>query len=333
MAFEKGRNERLLEVIRTQTEIAKVGLDLGGVMALVARRAQELTGASGAVVELAEGEEMVYRAASGVAEKQLGLRLRRDGSLSGLCVKTGEPMVSEDTALDPRVDRAACERVGLRSMVVAPLRHNDNLVGVLKVLAGVPHAFGPEDVETLQLMSELIAAAMYHATQYQASGLFHQATHDALTGLPNRALFYDRLRHGLARAGRASERLGILFLDMDGLKPINDHFGHKAGDAALRQVAARLRKVSRQSDTVARLGGDEFGVVLTHVFDRAGVATHAERMAESIAAPFELEGQPIQLGASVGSALFPEDGQEVEVLIDKADQAMYREKRGRERRV
>lgn len=94
------RNERLMDVIKIQTEVAKLGLDLGGVMSLVAQRAQMLTGAGAAVVELAEGEDMVYRAVSGFAEAQLGLRLKRESSLSGLCVKTGQTLQSADTALD-----------------------------------------------------------------------------------------------------------------------------------------------------------------------------------------------------------------------------------------
>lgn len=319
----------LLAVIRTQNEIAKMGLDLGGVMAMVAQSAQELTGASGAVVELAEGDEMVYRAATGMAENQLGLRLKRIGSLSGLSVATGSPLVSDDSRLDPRVDRAACERVGLRSMVVVPLRHEGALVGVLKVLSREPRVFDGEHVEILELMSELIAAAMFHATHYQANELFHLATHDALTGLPNRALFFDRLRHGLANARRAAERLAVLILDMDGLKPINDHFGHRAGDAALRQVAGRIRQSARESDTVARLGGDEFGVLLGKVGDRSGAAAHGGRLAEAIAAPFDFEDRSIPLGASIGVSLFPEDGEDIETLIEKADQSMYQVKRGR----
>lgn len=326
------RLERLLGVIRMQTEIAKQGLDLGGVISVVAQRAQVLTGANGAVVELAEGEEMVYRAAAGIAEVQLGLRLRRDGSLSGLCVASGRPLLCDDAATDPRVDRAACERVGLRSMVVVPLRHGDSLVGVLKVMSREPGAFDEADIELLELMTELIAASMYHATQYQANELFHLATHDSLTGLPNRALFFDRLRHGLASARRGNDKLAVLILDMDGLKPINDRFGHRAGDAALRQVAARILAVSRQSDTVARLGGDEFGIVLYRVSDRDGATQQGVRLAESIAASFSFEQREIELGASIGVAVFPEDGDDIEILVEKADQNMYAVKRGRESR-
>ncbi len=179
-------------------------------------------------------------------------------------------------------------------------------------------------------MSELIAASIHHATRYEASELFHLATHDPLTGLPNRALFFRPAapRHG-QRPAPAPSGWPSSILDMDGLKPINDNYGHRAGDAAIRQVAARIRKISRQSDTVARLGGDEFGVVLSRVADRAGVAAHGDRLADTIAAPFEFEEKEIRLGASIGMSLFPEDGEDLELLIEKADHSMYSEKRGR----
>ena len=156
------------------------GLDLGDVIALVSTRAQQLTRASGAVVELAEGDEMVYRATSGIAAQHLGLRLKRKNSLSGLCVAEGRPLCCDDSDTDDRVDRTACRKIGLRSMIVVPLRHHDVVVGVLKVMAGAPHAFDDSDVHILGLMSDLIAAAMFHAAK--TSELFIQATHDAMTG-------------------------------------------------------------------------------------------------------------------------------------------------------
>lgn len=319
--------ERLLGVIRTQNEIAKLGLDLGGVMTLVAAQASLLTGADGAVVEMAEGDDMVYRAVAGMAEPQLGLRIARATSLSGACVATGQPMRCDDAWTDPRVDRLACEKVGLRSMIVVPLKHHDAQVGVLKVLAREPSAFEQADVEILELMTELIAASMYHATHFGSDGLFHQATHDALTGLANRALFYDRARHGLASARRTRQRLALMILDLDNLKPINDNLGHRAGDASLLEVASRLRSVSRQSDTVARLGGDEFGALLMPVADREGLESHAGRMAEAINGPFSFDGNAIELRASLGLSLYPEDGEEIDQLVDKADRAMYAAKR------
>jgi diguanylate cyclase (GGDEF)-like protein len=324
-----GVNERLLEIIRTQGDVAKLGPDLGAVMALVAERARTLTHAMGAVVELAEGSEMVYRAAAGAVESHLGLRLSRAHSLSGLCVQQGHALCCEDSETDQRVDRVACRRVGLRSMVVVPLRHHDTVIGVLKVMSERVAAFAADDLRVLGLMSDLIAAAMFHATQHAAGELFHRATHDVLTGLANRALFYDRLRHCLDQARRESRHLGVLYLDMDGLKPINDRYGHRAGDAAICEFGTRIRDAARKSDTVARLGGDEFAVILAKVDDHAGALAHVHRLEQRIGVPFEFEHKPIALGASIGIALYPRDGNELESLLEAADRAMYAIKRAR----
>ncbi|WGS54133.1 sensor domain-containing diguanylate cyclase [Paraburkholderia sp. D15] len=322
-------SETLLAIVRAQTEIAKLGLDLGGVMSFVAERVQQLTRADGAVVELAEGDEMVYRASSGIAENLLGLRLKRDGSLSGLCVKTGDILRCEDSETDPRVDRDACRRVGLRSMIVTPLRHMDTTVGVLKVVGAAANAFDDDNIRALELMSELIAAAMFHAARYETSELYLLATRDALTGLPNRALFYDRLRQAIHLAQRSSERLGILNLDLNDLKPINDRFGHRAGDAALKEAAARMNKAARRSDTVARVGGDEFAFILPGIGSKADAERLGMRVVEQIREPFEFEGRALDLDISVGAAVLPDDGVEMTALIDRADEAMYQAKRAR----
>jgi diguanylate cyclase (GGDEF)-like protein len=319
----------LLEVIKTQTEIARLGVDLGSVMQLVCQRASSLIAAGGAVVELAEGEEMVYRAAAGFAGSQLGLRLRRDGSLSGLCVAQEKILQCDDSELDDRVDRAACRKVGLRSMLVVPLRHDEQTVGVLKVMSAKVAAFTEQDVQLLGLMSELIGAAMYHAVKFETNDLYYRATHDALTSLANRALFFDRLRQQMAHAGRRQCKVGILNIDMDGLKAINDSFGHRAGDAAICEVASRISAELREDDLAARLGGDEFGVILSGVRDRGSVEQKCSSMAERIRTPFEFEGRALCLGASIGLAICPEDGTQMEQLIEIADQAMYSVKHAR----
>lgn len=320
---------RLMDVIRLQTDIARLGLDLGAVMAMVCASSCRLTGASGAIVELAEGEEMVYRATSGIADPHLGLRLQRAASLSGLCVAQGMPLYCDDTETDVRVDRSACRRIGIRSMVVVPLRHNDTSVGVLKVASTQAHAFTADDMHLLELLSGLIAAAMFHATRSGADELYRQATHDALTGLPNRALFYDRLRHHLMLARREARNFCVMMLDMDGLKAINDGHGHRAGDAALRECAQRLRAIARGSDTVARVGGDEFAMLLPGVPGIEQVGVIAARVQAHLGPPLEWEGRQLRVGASLGAAIFPRDSDQLDGLIDHADAAMYACKRER----
>src|SRR5262245_3311263 len=160
--------ERLSAIIATQQEIATAGLDLGTVLTLIADRTQALTGASGAAVELAEGSALVYRGASGTAADPLGLRLQVDTSVSGRCVRTGQALRCDDAEADDRVDRQACRKVGLRPMIVVPLLYDRRAVGVLKVLSHQPGAFSDRDVQTLQLMAGLIAAALNHAAAYEA---------------------------------------------------------------------------------------------------------------------------------------------------------------------
>ena len=151
----------------------------------------------------------------------------------------------------------------------------------------------------------------------------HMAHHDALTDLPNRALFRDRLQQSVARA-RRGEGMALLYLDLDRFKPVNDNLGHAAGDALLKSVAARLRKIARDTDTVARLGGDEFAVIQVGVKDASEATALACRLVMALAAPHHLDGTPITVGASIGIALAPKDGLDPDELLKKADSALYR---------
>jgi diguanylate cyclase (GGDEF)-like protein len=323
--------EKLMEVIAIQTEVARLGLDLGGLMNLVVHRTLNLAGADGAAVEMAEGDEMVYRAAAGMAEGSLGLRLQRGSSLSGLCVSEGRALHCDDALEDPRTDRVACLKLGLRAMVVVPLRHQGETVGVLKAMSASVAHFNARHVALLSLLSDLVAAAMYFATRYAPGALFHKATHDGLTDLPNRSLFLDRLRSSLGQAERDRQPLAVVMLDMNGLKPINDRHGHRAGDAALLEFARRLGAGVRQSDTVARLGGDEFAVMLRPLAAEGVLDATMARLARQLDGNFTFEGRTLVISASVGAASFPEDGGDMAQLLDLADQRMYGHKRGRQR--
>jgi diguanylate cyclase (GGDEF)-like protein len=160
--------ERLRNVIDAQRDIMACRPDVEAVMRVTAEWARCLTGASAGVVELVENDEMVYRASAGTAAGSEGLRLKRAESLSGLCVERHEMLYAEDTDLDPRVDRAACKRVGARSMLVVPLFHAEQCVGVLKVYAPSPRAFDEDDAATLSLMVGFISAAMGYAAAHDA---------------------------------------------------------------------------------------------------------------------------------------------------------------------
>ena len=149
---------------------------------------------------------------------------------------------------------------------------------------------------------------------------------DTVTGLPNRALLADRLAQELARARRASQEFAVLLFDLDGFKDVNDTWGHAAGDRVLAAVAERARRCVRASDTVGRLGGDEFLAILPET-SAAGAAGVAEKLRDSLAAPYPLEGATAQLSASIGVSIFPVHGEDGESLQRAADAALYTAKR------
>jgi diguanylate cyclase (GGDEF)-like protein/PAS domain S-box-containing protein len=157
--------------------------------------------------------------------------------------------------------------------------------------------------------------------------LERQATHDFLTGLPNSCLFVDRLEQLLAHARRFGGRVGILFVDLDGFKDINDRFGHQAGDQILTLMAQRLKAALRQVDTAARLGGDEFGVVLPDLAAGADAEVVAKKILDRIALPFFLKNRECRLSASIGISYYPDHGSSVDELISLADSTMYMAKR------
>lgn len=183
-----------------------------------------------------------------------------------------------------------------------------------------------EHVRDRRLLDYQLAAAVE-----QEAAARHAAVHDTLTGLPNRALLEDRMGHGLAQAKRHGWGMGILFLDLDGFKQINDTLGHGAGDRLLVSVARRLLENSRSDDTVARYGGDEFACLMLEIKSESDAAAIAQSMLDSLNRPHELVAgdQTFQSGvrASIGIALFPQHGDCAESLLRAADAAMYLAKR------
>lgn len=150
------------------------------------------------------------------------------------------------------------------------------------------------------------------------------AHHDNLTGLPNRNLLNDRMNHALARAKRHGGRMAVLYVDLDKFKPINDTLGHEAGDHVLREVSRRLAECVRSSDTVSRVGGDEFVVVIEEIQRPKEAALVARKIVDSLSKPVDYQGHACQIGASIGVAVFPDDGATMEEVCKAADIAMYR---------
>jgi diguanylate cyclase (GGDEF)-like protein len=156
--------------------------------------------------------------------------------------------------------------------------------------------------------------------------LRHVAQHDTLTGLPNRALFNDRLNQELARAKRQGGRFAIAFLDLDHFKPINDNFGHDVGDQVLRWVARQLAATVRAADTVGRIGGDEFVVLLAQLSESDAILALANKLNQALRQPFAVNGHQLSISCCIGVARYPEDGTDALTLTKGADDAMYRAK-------
>jgi diguanylate cyclase (GGDEF)-like protein len=313
------REQLLLEIIELQNEVADAKLDLERVLAVVVERAASLTGASGSVVELVEGAEMVYRAAWGSASGTLGLRLNRAKSLSGLCVERTMPLRSNDTEADPRVDRETCRRVGVASMACVPLLSDGTAIGVLKVLSNAKWAFTGATEALLGPLARIIATSIHQASTHERA--VHDSLHDKLTGLLNRRAFDERIEFELVRHRRYRQGLCLAMFDLDGFKLTNDRYGHAAGDEALCHVAKILTECARKTDACFRLGGDEFALIMPNTHSD-GALLVVERIAQAVAAQSVGRGT-IGLSAGVVEA----NDQTAAELISAADLLLYDEKR------
>lgn len=183
------------------------------------------------------------------------------------------------------------------------------------------------ECENRELSAFILQVVDMTSFKQAESNIRFLAFHDPLTGLCNRVQFQDKLAAELIRAKRERIHTAVVFIDLDRFKLINDTLGHQAGDLALQEVGRRLQKSVRHSDTVARFGGDEFTILLPNVSDKASAAAVAEKLMHAISTPICLAGHIFDLRASAGVAVYPEDGQDADSLIEAADQAMYYQKR------
>jgi diguanylate cyclase (GGDEF)-like protein len=221
--------------------------------------------------------------------------------------------------------RATFEAFGVERVAIVPIESRGAFLGV--VTAGFVDATdNAHEVDPL-LFDRLTALADHAATALENAELLdrmrHEALHDPITGLPNRILIEDRGRQAFAQANRAEDRVGLLFIDLDRFKNINDTLGHHAGDEVIRAVADRLDAMMREGDTLARLGGDEFVVLLPRVRDAEDCVRVASRLIESLKEPFAVAGHELFLSCSIGIACSPDHGTNYESLLQYADSAMY----------
>ena len=255
------------------------------------------------------------------------------GTLTGEVIRCGEALLlAPDCGMHLPAHVRAVGRPALNWLGV-PLVARERVLGALVVQTYTGDVrYSESDKQLLQFVSTQVAAAIER--KQNETWLRHIAQHDALTALPNRTLFDDRLQAALRRARHSQELLGLLYLDLDHFKHVNDTCGHGVGDALLQDVARRIRRSVRESDTVCRMGGDEFVVLLAGIKQADHALIASEKMRAALLQPFELGGQRLSVSASIGVAVYPGHGSEGQHLIREADRAMYdAKKRGGNRCV
>lgn len=218
------------------------------------------------------------------------------------------------------------ERVVFRHIDVGTNNQNDwYVVASAPAWVSWTEGLGPTSIVTLMIGIAVLALSLRRAVSYQRN-LRRQALTDELTGLPNRSLLRDRLTQEALKADRGGSKFAVILLDLDRFKEVNDTLGHHRGDELLQTLSLRLQALMRQTDTLARLGGDEFAVLMPHTDGVMAASVVAERMAEAFSENFVISGIPVHVGVSMGIAVFPDHGRDVETLLQHADVAMYRAK-------
>jgi diguanylate cyclase (GGDEF)-like protein len=207
------------------------------------------------------------------------------------------------------------------SAVCRPIRCRYGQSAALVLLYPKDRLPGPHDIRSAEIAERLARVAIEQSRLYES--LHHQAHHDSLTGLPNRLLFEEKLESFIHDAAAPGNRMAILFVDLDLFKKVNDTFSHRVGDLFLREIACRMRNTIRPTDVVARIGGDEFTILIRELKEPAEASEVADRLLESIRQPVQIEDREITSSASVGIAIYPEDGCDAETLQRAADAAMY----------
>jgi diguanylate cyclase (GGDEF)-like protein len=336
-----------LEEARRQNETARALLALSASLAdarTVDAVAQRLAEAVTAVVEQqratvmtwdATKQHLTYRGFAGLDAEEVARRIGTTMSpseypeLARTLEHPQSAVIDRDTASPELLP--VFEQLGIWGTCIVPLVARGEFYGVVTVPLPAPMALSEHVWERLHGLANQGATALQNAQLVEQ--IQHQAVHDSLTGMPNRVLFEDRLAHALATAQRDGSSVGVLFVDLDGFKDVNDTYGHACGDELLREVGRRLTLTVRTTDTVARLGGDEFVVVLAPISGVDDASAVAEKVLAVLRRPVDIDGRVLSISASVGVTIATGDD-DPETLLNHADAAMYRAKSaGRDRAV
>jgi diguanylate cyclase (GGDEF)-like protein len=252
-------------------------------------------------------------------------------SMTAIAFLTGQPCISNDYRKEAHGENSysrAIRDIGTRSVAVLPLINHGETIGTLVFLSEEINTFTPAFVELLQRLCRNVSFALENFDRAEEKEraeekIKHLATHDTLTNLPNRRLFNELLEFSIESARRYERPCAVMFIDLDRFKLINDSLGHAAGDLLLIEMAKRLRDCLRASDVVARQGGDEFVVLLNEIPDVAHVKAVAANILTAVARPVMLSGHECRVTASIGVAMYPDDGTDEQTLTKHADIAMY----------
>jgi diguanylate cyclase (GGDEF)-like protein/PAS domain S-box-containing protein len=322
---ERQARERLL-LYQVQTALARE-LDPDAVVRIVVEAIAATFGYTQVSLYLREGGEHVLQHQVGYDHALA--RIPATAGVSGRAIAEGRALLVADVATDPAFLGAID---GVTSEICVPLSDAERPAGFLNVESVGGVRLGEDDLRLMAALGEQVGIALGRARLHRElrereAHLAHQAFHDALTGLPNRALFLDRLDRALARGRRDEDATcAVLFLDLDRFKQVNDSLGHAAGDQLLVAVTTLLRACLRDTDTLARFGGDEFALLLEDVGDLAGALRVAERLLAALQAPLLVAGREIVVTTSAGIALHTGAGDTSADLLRFADVALYRAK-------
>lgn len=324
-----------LDLIQKASLHLTMDLSLSSVLEAILDSAMELISAHDTHVFLYEHGLLSFASAifEGHDQKEPFMHPRQDG-ITYLVAREGVKRVVNDTTKDPLFSTRPWEG----SIISLPLKIGQKVLGVMNIALQRPHDFTEREIRLLEFLGDHAAIAIQNAKLYEQAqqeiadrkkaekAIQHLANHDALTGLPNRRLFNERIKLEIARSQRNKLRFSVMLFDLDHLKDVNDSFGHNVGDMMLQAVSQRLLGLLRKSDTIARMGGDEFFLILPEMNQREDAIRTAERILSTLSTPFHLESFEINISTSIGVSFFPEDGEDADELVKKADISMYKAK-------
>ncbi len=325
------RESELLSLRKASLHLT-LNLSLDSVLEAILESAMELVIGDDTHIFLFEHGVLSFGAAifDGVRQNKPIMNPRQHGSTYQVA-REGVMLVVNDVMSDPLFEDQRWEG----SIISLPLKIGTKVLGVMNVALRRPHNFNENEIQALKFLGGQAAIAIQNANLYEQAqqeisdrkkaekAIQHLANHDALTGLPNRRLFNERINLEISRSRRNKQKIGIMLFDLDHLKNVNDSYGHNVGDLLLQAVAQRLLGLLRKSDTVARMGGDEFLLILPEMNQPEDAILTAERILSALSTPFLLDSHEVLITTSIGIVFFPDDGEDANSLIKKGDISMY----------